>query len=74
MVQNSNIIADHIQGTAKVFVGGGAVGGGTYVAVDSIANATQIAGFAAAVATTLYFLAQFGYVIWKWYREANGKA
>jgi hypothetical protein len=46
---------DHVKEAAKTVVGGVGVAGTTHAAFD-IAQATQYASFAAAVATTIYFI------------------
>ncbi len=48
-------LVDHVKEVSKTIVGGVAVGGTTYAGFD-IATLTQFASFAAAVATTVYFI------------------
>ncbi len=65
------MLLEHAQHTTKVVGGGAVVAASTYQAVDWVTNATQYATFSAAVATTLYFLVQVGYIAWKWKKEAG---
>lgn len=67
---NHQMLVDHAQSAVKVVAGGVVVGGSTHIAFD-IAQATQYASFAAAVATALYFFAQFLLVLFKIVREAR---
>lgn len=71
MRESHQMLIDHAQSTAKIFAGGGIVGGGTYVAVDSITHVTEIATCAAAVMTALYFAANFILACVKIYKEAK---
>jgi hypothetical protein len=48
-------LIDHAKEVTKTIAGGFAVGGTTYAGFD-IATLTQYASFAAAVATTIYFI------------------
>jgi len=49
------MINDHLKEVGKTMAGGVGVAGTTHAAFD-IAQATQYASFAAAVATTIYFV------------------
>lgn len=64
---------EHVHETMTAVAGGGVVGGSVYVTVAhmNIAEATAIATLSAAVATTLYFIVQALYVLWKWRKDAQ---
>ncbi len=61
---------EHVKEVGKTLAGGVAVAGGTHVTFD-IAQATQYASFAAAIATTIYFLIA-SYVAFKNRNRHNG--
>lgn len=67
-------LVDHAINTGKVVGGGVGVGTSTYMTVAhlDIAQATAVAGLAAACMTALYFAVSAGYALWKWRKEANG--
>lgn len=61
---------EHVKEVGKTVLGGAGVAGATHVTFD-IAQATQYASFAAAIATTIYFLIA-SWIAFKNRNRANG--
>lgn len=71
-----NGLIQHASTTGKVVAGGVTTAASSYEVVShmDIAQATSFASLAAAICTALYFAISAAYAVWKWKKEANGKA